>query len=162
MAIDSPTLKIDSFSKKTLGLLTNFITFIFTAECILKIFVMGFLKGKKTYLKDYFNILDFTVVIVSLLNFILDKVNNTLVNKNIKGPTFLKAMRALRALRPLKLVSKNEGMKNVVNSLLSSIPKLFNVFLVSLLFYFVFGIIGLEILMDRFSGYCSDNFSMTK
>ena len=121
---------------------------------------MGFVKGKNTYLKDYFNVLDFVVVNISLLNFILNKLNKN--NTKIKGPTFLKAMRALRALRPLKLVSKNEGMKNVVNSLLSSIPKLFNVFLVSLLFYFVFGIIGLEMLMDRFTGYCSDNLNMTE
>ena len=66
----------------------------------------------------------------------------------------MKAFRALRALRPLKLVSKNEGMKNLVNSLLSSIPKLLNVCLISCLFYFIFGVIGLDLLMNRFGSHC--------
>ena len=62
---------------------------------------------------------------------------------------------ALRARRPLKLVSKNEGMKLVVNSILASIPNLINVFLISILFYFVFGVLGLSMLMGKVS-YCND------
>jgi hypothetical protein len=112
------------------------ISVAFVAECILKIFVLGFAIGKYAYLKDPFNILDFTIVCVSILNFILNRV------RGAPNFQFMKAFRALRALRPLKLVSKNEGMKNVINSLLNSIPALFNVFLISILFYFVFGIIG--------------------
>jgi hypothetical protein len=112
------------------------ISVVFIAECILKIFVLGFAIGKHSYLKDPFNILDFTIVCISILNFLLNSL------KGAPRLTFVKAFRALRALRPLKLVSKNEGMKNVVNALLNAIPSLFNVFLISLLFYFVFGIIG--------------------
>mmetsp|Transcript_16780 Transcript_16780/g.11928 ORF Transcript_16780/g.11928 Transcript_16780/m.11928 type:complete len:115 (+) Transcript_16780:2846-3190(+) len=67
----------------------------------------------------------------------------------------MKAFRALRALRPLKLVSKNVGMKIAVNSLLKSIPGLANVLLISLLFYFTFGIIGVQMLKGRVSE-CSD------
>lgn len=70
--------------------------------------------------------------------------------------TYLKALRALRALRPLKLVSKNEGMKLVVNSILASIPNLINVFLISILFYFVFGVLGISILMGKVS-FCEQS-----
>lgn len=109
---------------------------VFIVESVLKIFVLGFAIGKHAYLKDPFNVLDFTIVCISIINFVVNRI------KGVPKLSFIKAFRTLRALRPLKLVSKNEGMKNVVNSLLNAIPSLFNVFLISLLFYFVFGIIG--------------------
>ena len=117
--------------------------------------MLGFAIGKYAYLKDPFNVLDFTIVCVSILNFIMNSI------KGAPKLTFVKAFRALRALRPLKLVSKNEGMKNVVNALLNAIPSLFNVFLISILFYFVFGIIGVQTLMGKVSD-CADPAYVTK
>ena len=105
------------------------------AEAVLKIIVMGFVIGKNTYLRDTWNVLDFIIVSFSVLTWILDSVSNISVS-------FLRGFRALRALRPLRMVSKNEGMKVLVDSLLVSIPQLINVLLISLLFFFVFGILG--------------------
>jgi hypothetical protein len=135
LAIDEPVLE-DAFSKKLIKQISTAISVAFIVECVLKIFVLGFVVGKFTYLKDPFNILDFTIVMISIINFILTRTSGS------SSLSFMRAFRALRALRPLKLVSKNEGMKNVVNSLLNSIPALFNVLMISLLFYFVFGIMG--------------------
>ena len=43
-------------------------TVIFVAECSLKVIALGFVcNGKTSYLRDYWNILDFGVVVVSLL-----------------------------------------------------------------------------------------------
>ena len=42
-------------------------------------------------------------------------------------------------------------MKLVVNSLFDSIPNLFNVLLVSLLFFYVFGILALQLLSGKTS-----------
>jgi len=42
-------------------------------------------------------------------------------------------------------------MKIVVNSLLSSIPMLTNVFLVSTLFYYVFGILAVQLMAGKLS-----------
>ena len=53
------------------------------------------------------------------------------------------------------MISRNDGMKLVVNSLIDSIPNLFNVLLVSILFYYVFGILGLQLLSGKVS-YCTD------
>ena len=80
--------------------------------------------------------MDFLIVCTSIIDFIITYIK---INVDI---SFLKAFRALRALRPLKLVSKNEGMKLIVNSLLNSLSSLGNVLLISLLFYTVFGILG--------------------
>ena len=146
LAIEEPGLG-DGYSKKTLELFGNLISALFCAECALKIFVMGFVRGKHAYLKDNYNILDFLIVIFSILSWVLEYMNTGV------DITYLKVLRALRALRPLKLVSKNEGMKLVVSSILNSIPNLINVSMISILFFFVFGVLGLSILMGRVS-YC--------
>jgi hypothetical protein len=57
----------------------------------------------------------------------------------------MRGFRALRALRPLRMISKDEGMKTIVNSLLKAIPSLFNVALINILFFVVFGILGVQI-----------------
>jgi len=69
--------------------------------------------------------------------------------------SFIRGFRALRSLRPLRVVSKNEGIKTVVNSLLQSIPALLNVLLIVLLFLLVFGILGIQIFKGAM-GYCND------
>ena len=53
-----------------------------------------------------------------------------------------RAMRALRAFRPLRLISRNPGMKIIVDALLGALPQIMNTLLVSLLFFFVFAILG--------------------
>lgn len=116
---------------------------------MLKILVLGFIIGKGTYLRDYWNLLDFTIVTFSILNWVLDSVSDINVS-------FLRGFRALRALRPLRMVSKNEGMRVVVNSLLTSIPNLLNVLLISLLFFLVFGILGVQLFKGSM-GSCNDS-----
>lgn len=106
-------------------------------EFVIKIIVSGFYwGGDKTYLKDAWNILDFIIVCFSFLTWILEAIAG---DTNI---SFIRGFRALRALRPLRVVSKNEGIKTVVNSLILSIP-LMNVLLIVLLFLMVFGILGI-------------------
>jgi hypothetical protein len=110
---------------------------------------MGFFIGPKTYLKDSWNILDFIIVIFTILTWILDAFDSI----NIK---FIRGFRALRALRPLRVVSKNEGIKTVVNSLLKSIPALMNVLLIIVLFIFVFGILGVQLFKGSIA-MCNDD-----
>jgi len=47
-------------------------------------------------------------------------------------------------------------MRLVVNSVLISIPNLLNVLLVCMLFYIVFGILGVQ-LFQGMLGYCNDH-----
>ena len=135
LALDEPQLK-DEYQANTIGLLLTTISIMFVFECVIKIIVLGFFIGEKTYLKDSWNILDFIIVCFSFLTWILEAAAGTNVE-------FVRGFRALRALRPLRVVSKNEGIKTVVNSLLESIPALLNVLLIVLLFLLVFGILGI-------------------
>jgi voltage-dependent calcium channel L type alpha-1D len=104
--------------------------------------------GPKTYLHDAWNCLDFVIVFFSVVNWIMDAAG-------LQDISFVKGFRALRALRPLRMVSKNEGIKTVVNSLLLSIPTLLNVMLIILLFLLVFGILGVQMFKGSM-GVCND------
>ena len=60
-----------------------------------------------------------------------------LTGKDLKS---LKVLRLLRVLRPLRMISRNEGLKLCVKSLLLSIPGIFNVIVLALIFLLIFGI----------------------
>jgi len=85
----------------------NIISVIFVVEAVVRIIVMGFYIGERTYLKDPFNILDFMIVIFSCLTWILEA---SVKDADI---SFIRGFRALRALRPLRVVSKNEGKYSI-------------------------------------------------
>lgn len=68
----------------------------------------------------------------------------------------VRGIRALRALRPLRVVSKEDGIKTVVNSLINSLPSLLNVVLIIIMFLLVFGILGVQLFKGAL-GYCSDS-----
>ena len=92
-----------------MNLLFNIISIIFILEFVLKVIVMGFYFGERTYLKDEWNILDFIIVLFSIITWILDNISDINVG-------FIKAFRALRALKPLRALGRNEG-KNFFNIL---------------------------------------------
>ena len=125
------------------------ISIIFVIECVFKVIVQGFYMGQKTYLKDPWNQLDFIIVLFSILTWILEAA---VESSNI---SWVRGFRALRALRPLRVVSKNEGIKTVVNSLIQSVPHLLNVLLIVLLFLLVFGILGIQLFKGKI-GDCTD------
>jgi hypothetical protein len=105
---------------------------------MIKITVLGFTFGKKAYLKDGWNKLDFFIVVVGVTDLI---ISNALKGSGV-DLRFLRALRALRALRPLRMVSRSEGLKIVVSSVMQAMPVVINVFIILFLFYFIFGILG--------------------
>lgn len=75
---------------------------------------MGFYFSPKAYLKDSWNRLDFFIVVVGVIDFVI----TIAVSSSGVDLRFLRALRALRALRPLRMVSRNEGLKIVVMSVM--------------------------------------------
>lgn len=108
----------------------------------------GFYWGSDTYLSDTWNALDFIIVLLSVVSEILEHLSGIDIS-------FIRAFRALRILRAIKIIKVNEGLKGIVNSLLKSIPTLFNVLPVILMFLVTFGILGIQFLKGKVS-YCSD------
>ena len=99
-------------------------------------------NGPSSYLRNGWNLLDFIVVSLGMALVVTDLGPGT-VSKQFSS---LRALRTLRALRPLRMASRAEGMKVVVNALFRAIPSLFNVLLVCMLFFLIFGIIGVNLL----------------
>ena len=74
---------------------------IFIIECCTKVIAMGFVLHKKSYLREAWNILDFFIVMVSVVGFLPIE----------GGADSLKALRTFRILRPLRSVNKLPVMK---------------------------------------------------
>jgi hypothetical protein len=69
---------------------------------------------------------------------------------NTESLKSLKAFRAIRALRPLRMISQNEGLQIVVNTLFSSLPALMNVIIVTALILLIFAIMGVNFFKGSF------------
>ena len=115
---------------------------------MIKIIALGFFsntlpKKNKPYILNVWNILDFLVVVTSLADFMLSGQAGVVLSG-------IKALRALRALRPLRVISRNQGLKLVVNALFSSIPAMFNVILVCAVFLVIFAVIGINFFKGKF------------
>lgn len=153
---DSPLNDPNSRYSKVLGNIDFVFTFLFALEAAIKIIALGFFWSSipaQPYIRNGWNMLDFTVVMASLVDFFFliqetDKVDTGQLKS-------LKALRALRALRPLRMISRNEGMRLVVNALFASIPSMTNVLIVCLLFILIFASTGISFFAGKFY-YCSD------
>jgi len=107
-------------------------TGIFIVEMLVKIMAMGLIFHKNAYLRDYWNWLDFIVVVIGLFNFLPVSDSNS----------GLKSLRVFRVLRPLRSINNVPPLRRLVGSLIKSLPSLGNV-VVFLGFVFVlFGIFG--------------------
>ena len=90
-------------------------TLLFTSEMLIKMVAMGLACHRGAYLSDNWNRLDFIVVLLGWLPYILPSLGN------------LSAIRSLRALRPLRSISVLPGVKRQATTLLDSMPKMADV-----------------------------------
>uniref|UniRef100_A0A3Q4HN74 Ion transport domain-containing protein n=1 Tax=Neolamprologus brichardi TaxID=32507 RepID=A0A3Q4HN74_NEOBR len=132
--------------RKTIKTVLEFADKIFTCIFILEMLLKWMAYGFAKYFSNAWCWLDFLIANISLA----DLVANTLKANNF-GP--MKSLRTLRALRPLRALSRFEGIRVVVNSLMAAIPSIFNVLLVCLIFWLIFSIIGVNLFAGKFY-YC--------
>lgn len=135
LALDNPLNPPDSPLATFLKTADIFLTSFFVLECLLKIIMLGLIFNKEnSYLRNGWNVIDFVVVIISLISLLLT------------GSKFkeVKILRLLRVLRPLRVISRNKGLKIGIQALFMALPSIGNVIIVSALFFLVFGIIGVN------------------
>jgi hypothetical protein len=119
-------------------------TICFTLECVFKILKFGFFVPKNAYLKDSWSILDFIIVISSIIDIAVESINLPI----------LKVLRLLRTLRPLRFISQNQNMRIVVNALLESMIAILNVLIVIGMVWVMFAILGSNLMKDKL-GKCN-------
>lgn len=113
----------------------HFFTLLFTIEFLIRIVAMGFVVHKNSYMRDYWNWLDFLVVIVGLLEL-----------SPFSGATQsgIKSLRVLRVLRPLKSINAFPSMRKQISSLLGSLSPMLNAVLFLFFIFLLFGILGVQ------------------
>ena len=99
LASDSPLTDPGSELIKYFMIFDLVTAIIFLLEALIKIVAFGFIKnGESSYLRNPWNVLDFTLMIISI-------VQETL---SVSGAmSTLKVLRLLRILRPVRLIAKN-------------------------------------------------------
>ena len=112
-----------------LQIFDNFVIFVFATEISLKLYANGF-----KFFKSGWNLFDFTIVFISLI------------------PTTgsLSVLRALRVLRILRLLKMAPRLKFIVNSLFKSVPDLIWIFILILMFYYLFSVMGTKLFGESF------------
>jgi len=117
-------------------------TLIFLVEMLLKMVADGFVLHPKAYLRNPWNWIDCTVVVISMVSTFASNSDS-----NLKS---FKALRSVRALRPLRVIQRNPSLKVVVLCLISSIPAMTSIGLVVLLWFSMFAMFGVQLFMGRF------------
>ena len=148
LAVDSPRVDPASELAHALAQLNLFFTIFFVCEMLIKVCALGF----PGYIRNSWNKLDFLIVCISLLVLLADSIEQL-------RP--LRVLRVMRVLRPLRLVSRNMGMKLIVNTLFRVMPAVGNVFGVVLMLQVVFVILGMQLFSGTFAS-CSDPTILTK
>jgi voltage-dependent calcium channel T type alpha-1G len=98
-------------------------------------------------MRNGWNVLDFFIVLCSIVSLIVDNFTQSASADKVE------LLKMLRVLRSLRMISRNEGLKLSVLSLIYSLPGILNVTVVSSLFLLLFGIFFLNILKGKFY-YC--------
>lgn len=139
----------DSPSEVASTIIDSVFTFIFALEFIMKTIALGFCWGKRTYLADRWNKLDFVILILSLIDISLITVNIGVV----------KVFRAMRIFRPLRLIRYNSSMKVILKSLFESIIACLNVVIVIFVIWYIFAILGVALFRGKM--YSCENTEIT-
>ena len=96
--------------------------------------------------------LDCIIVIISFLSLSIT---------GAKAVKALRSLRALRALKPLRVVRRYPGLRLVVNAIFRAMPRIANVVLVTMLFFVIFAIVGVQNFMGALR-VCNDDSIATR
>jgi hypothetical protein len=114
---------------------------IYTWEMTMKIIAMGFFMRAHSYLRDSWNIMDFSVVVLGWLS-------QTLKSGDIS------AIKVIRILRPLRTINQIPNMSSLVATILNSLPIMFDVFILFMFMLIMFGTIATHLLGGHLEKRC--------
>lgn len=115
-------------------------TGIFILEMTIKIVATGFIfNGKRSYLLNKWNLLDFLIVVSSVLT----------IFGNEKFQ-IMKLLRLLKAIKPLRLISRNDGLKIALRTVLRATPSLLHLMMILFIFFILSAIFMLKLFKGTF------------
>uniref|UniRef100_A0A8C3L112 Voltage-dependent L-type calcium channel subunit alpha n=1 Tax=Chrysolophus pictus TaxID=9089 RepID=A0A8C3L112_CHRPC len=126
----------------------------FAIEAMLKIIAYGFLFHTDAYLRNGWNVLDFSIVSLGLVTMTLEQINAKEGSLGGKGGFDVKALRAFRVLRPLRLVSGVPSLQVVLNSIIKAMVPLLHIALLVLFMIIIYAIVGQELFKGKMHKTC--------
>lgn len=139
MALDDPLSNFVSSETKTIE---NIFIGLYCVEMMLKIFAYGFVFGRGSYLRDAWNIMDFVIVVTSLMPFFI----NLSFSVN--------SLRAIRVLRPLKTITKVKVLKMIVRTLFLSFSLVLDSLYILVFVMIIFAIAGTQLFSGVLKNRC--------
>ena len=129
LCLDDPT------NENQYNIFDEFFLIVYTIEMALKIFAKGFIFNSNSYLRNFWNWIDFSIVITGYLPYLAE--GNNSVN--------ISSLRILRVIRPLRAISFLEELKKIILTILHALPNFFNVMIIFVFFLCFFGISALQL-----------------
>jgi hypothetical protein len=126
----------------------KYFLYLFSIEMFLKFLSIGLIIPPNSYFRDYWNILDFLVVVVGWISLVIE---NSFGGQKISG---LAGLRAFRILRPLKTIKSIKGLRRIIGTLLESMLALGDIVIVLFFFFLIFAIAGLQMWSGLFLRRC--------
>ncbi|XP_039379414.1 sodium channel protein type 5 subunit alpha-like isoform X4 [Mauremys reevesii] len=123
-------------------------TGIYTFEVLIKILARGFCLNEFTFLRDLWNWLDFSVIVLAYAAIFSDLGS-------------VSVLRTFRVLRALKTISIVPGLKVIVGALIHSVKKLADVMILTLFCLSVFALVSLQLFKGNLRHKCVRNFNYT-
>ncbi|XP_063153765.1 voltage-dependent L-type calcium channel subunit alpha-1S isoform X1 [Candoia aspera] len=151
---EDDTNKVNSRLEK----LEYFFLIVFAIEAMLKIIAYGFLFHADAYLRNGWNVLDFTIVFLGVFTVILERISlmeSALLSG--QGGFDVKALRAFRVLRPLRLVSGVPSLQVVLNSIMKAMMPLLHIAVLVVFMLIIYAIVGQELFKGKMHKTCYYN-----
>ena len=151
LIMQNPFEDPNSSTQKLWKRIDQITTLIFVGECLLKIIAFGLLfNGPSSYLRQFSNVFDCIIVTIAIISEVQSD------NSSLGA---FKTLRICRILRPLRIISRSEQLKVAIFAITESVPQMINLFIFCILFFFLFGIFGVNYFKGAYYDCDMENIS---
>ena len=123
------------------------ITLAFIGEMGLKIVGLGW----GGYWADRWNVLDGTIVSLSIGELLITDILSFLENGSVPNLSFLRILRMLRVMRMLRLMKSWKGLYRILSTFLRALMQISNLFVLMFLIMWIFALIGMQSFGGQYS-----------
>jgi hypothetical protein len=141
LAADSFPQSIDK--EGTLSAFNEFFTWVFFAEMCLKLLGLGI----HSYIRDYYNLFDAFIVVVSIADWVIIKTMNP--EDVSEAANLLQVFRACRLLRVFKVARSWTGMQDILQKTGKSLIDIAWFGILLSLFMFIMSLLGMELFANN-------------
>lgn len=123
-----------------LSIVNAIFTGVYLVEAVLKLIAFR----PKGYFRDRMNMFDFSVLVASVITVAIDFQSGKPAASG-GGSAGVNLLRVLRVARLFRLIHSAKGIRQLIQTLVFSLPALYNVGTVLFVFVFIFAVMGMQL-----------------